>query len=93
MATFADPFSEVAAVLAVAAAIDVLAFWLRQPLIIAFIFAGMLLGPAGLNWVHALDQVDLFAKLGIFKSGIPVGTGAGCCYTRWHTTSFGAARP
>ena len=24
-----------------------------------------MLGPAGLNWVHALDQVDLFAKLGI----------------------------
>ncbi len=63
--TFSDPFSEIAAVLAVAAAIGALAFWLRQPLIIAFIFAGILLGPAGLGWVHALDQVDLFAKLGI----------------------------
>jgi len=63
--TFSDPFAEIAAVLAVAAAIGALAFWLRQPLIIAFIFAGILLGPAGLNWVHALDQVDLFAKLGI----------------------------
>ena len=63
--TFSDPFSEIAAVLAVAAAIGALAFWLRQPLIIAFIFVGILLGPAGLDWVHALDQVDLFAKLGI----------------------------
>ena len=63
--TFSDPFSEIAAVLAVAATFGALAFWLRQPLIIAFIFAGILLGPAGLNWVHALDQVDLFAKLGI----------------------------
>ena len=62
---FTDPFSEIAAVLAVAATIGALAFWLRQPLIIAFIFVGILLGPAGLNWVHALDQVDLFAKLGI----------------------------
>ena len=62
---FTDPFSEIAAVLAVAAAIGALAFWLRQPLIIAFIFVGILLGPAGLDWVHALDQVDLFAKLGI----------------------------
>jgi len=62
---FTDPFSEIAAVLAVAAAIGALAFWLRQPLIIAFIVVGILLGPAGLNWVHALDQVDLFAKLGI----------------------------
>ena len=63
--TFSDPFSEIAAVLAVAAAIGALAFWLRQPLIIAFIFVGVLLGPAGLDWVHAFDQVDLFAKLGI----------------------------
>jgi Kef-type K+ transport system membrane component KefB len=65
MTTFSDPFSEIAAVLAVAAIIGAIAFWLRQPLIIAFIFAGILLGPAGLDWVHALDQVDLFAKLGI----------------------------
>jgi len=65
MALFADPFSEIAAVLAVAAGIGALALWLRQPLIIAFIFAGILLGPAGLDWVHAFDQVDLFAKLGI----------------------------
>lgn len=65
MTTFSDPFSEIAAVLAVAAAIGAFAFWLRQPLIIAFIFAGILLGPAGLDWVHAFDQVDLFAKLGI----------------------------
>ena len=65
MPVFTDPFSEIAAVLAVAAGIGALAFWLRQPLIIAFIIVGILLGPAGLNWVHALDQVDLFAKLGI----------------------------
>ena len=65
MAVFTDPFSEIAAVLAVAAGIGAVAFWLRQPLIIAFIFVGILLGPAGLDWVHALDQVDLFAKLGI----------------------------
>ena len=63
--TFSDPFYEIAAVLAVAAAVGTLAFWLRQPLIIAFIFVGILLGPAALDWVHALDQVDLFAKLGI----------------------------
>jgi Kef-type K+ transport system membrane component KefB len=65
MAVFSDPFSEIAAVLAVAAGIGALAFWLRQPLIIAFIVVGILLGPAGLDWVHALDQVDLFARLGI----------------------------
>ena len=65
MPFFTDPFSEIAAVLAVAAVIGAIEFWLRQPLIIAFIIVGILLGPAGLNWVHALDSVDLFAKLGI----------------------------
>jgi len=45
MAVFTDPFSEIAAVLAVAAGVGALAFWLRQPLIIAFIFVGILLGP------------------------------------------------
>jgi len=63
--TFYDPFLEVAVVLSVAAVLGALAHWLRQPLIIAFIVAGILLGPAGFDWVHAHDQVDLFAKLGI----------------------------
>lgn len=63
--TFSDPFTEVAVVLAVSGALGVLAFWLRQPLIIAFIIAGTLLGPAGLDWVRAYDQVDLFARLSI----------------------------
>lgn len=65
MPAFSDVFSEIAAVLAVAAAIGAIALWLRQPLIVAFILVGILVGPAGLNWVHALDQLDLFAKLGI----------------------------
>jgi len=62
---FTDVFTEVAAVLVIAAGAGAIAFWLRQPLIIAFIFVGILLGPAGLDWVRAYDQVDLFAKLGI----------------------------
>jgi Kef-type K+ transport system membrane component KefB len=63
--TFNDPFLEVAVVLTVAAVLGAIALWLRQPLIISFIVAGTLLGPAGFDWVHAHDQVDLFAKLGI----------------------------
>ncbi len=61
----ADPFSEIAAVLVVASCVGAIFLWLRQPLIIAFILVGIVLGPAGLDWVHALDHVDLFAKLGI----------------------------
>ena len=38
---------------------------LRQPLIVAFIAVGILVGPSVLGWVSAGDQVDLLAKLGI----------------------------
>jgi len=38
---------------------------LRQPLIVAFIAVGVLVGPAGLEWVSANDQFDLLSRLGI----------------------------
>lgn len=60
-----DIFTEIASVLAVAAAVGVIGLWLRQPLIISFIIVGVLVGPIGLDWVHAHDQLDLFAELGI----------------------------
>jgi Kef-type K+ transport system membrane component KefB len=65
MIAFADPFGEIAAVLVVSAALGALALWLRQPLLIAFIGAGILLGPSGIDLVRAHEQLDLFAELGI----------------------------
>ncbi|MDX1655040.1 MAG: cation:proton antiporter, partial [Candidatus Competibacteraceae bacterium] len=62
---FSDVFSEVAALLLVAAGIGAVGLWLRQPLIVSFIAAGVLVGPAGLGWVTAADQIDLLAKFGI----------------------------
>ncbi len=65
MPVFDSIFSEIAALLMISVFIGALALWLRQPLIMAFIIVGILVGPAGLDWVHSRDQVDLFAKLGI----------------------------
>ncbi len=65
MLPFANIFYEIAALLLIAAVMGALATGLRQPLIIAFIAVGILSGPAGLNWVHSADQVDLLAKIGI----------------------------
>lgn len=62
---FQDAFYEIAALLAVAAVCGALAIWLRQPLIVAYIAAGLLVGPSGLGWVAASDQVDLLAQMGI----------------------------
>lgn len=48
-----------------ASVIGMLGVLLRQPLIVSFIAAGLLVGPAGFGWISSMDQVDLLAKLGI----------------------------
>jgi Kef-type K+ transport system membrane component KefB len=65
MPFFEHIFTEVAAVLAVASVVGAICLWMRQPLISAFILVGVLVGPVGLDWVHAHDQVELFAELGV----------------------------
>jgi Kef-type K+ transport system membrane component KefB len=54
-----------AVLLLVAAAVGALGVRLRQPLIVAFIAVGILVGPSVLGWVSANDQIDLLAKFGI----------------------------
>lgn len=65
MGIFPDIFTEMAVLLLLAAVVGALAVRLRQPLIVAFIVVGILVGPSVLGWVSANDQVDLLAKLGI----------------------------
>ncbi|MBE9559216.1 MAG: cation:proton antiporter, partial [Proteobacteria bacterium] len=65
MPVFNDVFTEIAVLLLIAAIIGGIAVRLRQPLIVAFIAVGILVGPSVLGWVSANDQVDLLAKLGI----------------------------
>lgn len=62
---FSDVFTEMAVLLLMAAVIGAICVRLRQPLIVAFIAVGILVGPSVLGWVSANDQVDLLAKLGI----------------------------
>ena len=54
-----------AVLLLLAAVVGALAVRLRQPLIVAFIAVGILVGPSVLGWVSANDQIDLLAKFGI----------------------------
>lgn len=65
ISTFNDVFTEIAVLLLLAAVIGAIGVRLRQPLIVAFIVVGILVGPSVLGWVSANDQVDLLAKLGI----------------------------
>jgi Kef-type K+ transport system membrane component KefB len=54
-----------AATLAVAAVFGTIAVALRQPLIVAFIAVGILVGPASLGWVAAGTEMELLSSLGI----------------------------
>ncbi|MEW6694127.1 MAG: cation:proton antiporter family protein [Pseudomonadota bacterium] len=59
------PFAEFAILLLVAAAAGAVFVRLRQPVLIAYIVVGIALGPAGLGWVKAHDQVALLAQIGV----------------------------
>jgi Kef-type K+ transport system membrane component KefB len=60
-----DPFQLTAAVLAVAAVVGFVAVRMRQPLIVAFIAVGIVVGPAALGWVEDAEQLELFAEIGV----------------------------
>ena len=58
-------FYEIAALLALAAAVGFAGLLLRQPLIVSFIAVGILAGPSALDIAHSDTQIDLLAELGI----------------------------
>jgi Kef-type K+ transport system membrane component KefB len=60
-----DTFGLTAAILAVAGVVAFLAHRAKQPLIIAFILVGIIVGPSMLNWVDEVEPLQLFAKIGI----------------------------
>ncbi|CAN5839109.1 cation:proton antiporter [soil metagenome] len=60
-----DPFYMTAAVLGVAAVVGFAATRLRQPLIVAFIAVGILVGPSVLGLVDDAEPLELFAEIGI----------------------------
>lgn len=59
------PFDELALLLFIAAVAGALAVRLRQPVLIAYIAAGIAVGPAGLGLVTAHGQIDLLAQIGV----------------------------
>jgi Kef-type K+ transport system membrane component KefB len=58
-------FAQVAALLVLAAALGFAGNLLRQPLIVSFIAVGLIAGPSGLDLVHAEEEIELLAELGI----------------------------
>ncbi len=60
-----EPYAELSLLLIIAAAMGALAVWLRQPVLIAFIVVGIVVGPAVLGMVSAHDHIDLLAQIGV----------------------------
>jgi Kef-type K+ transport system membrane component KefB len=60
-----DVFYMTAAVLGLATLMGMVALRLRQPLIVAFIVVGILVGPSAFGWIQEAEALELFAKIGI----------------------------
>ena len=60
-----ESFAELAVLLVIAAFAGAVAVRLRQPVLIAYIIVGVLVGPAGFELVRAHDQIDLLAQIGV----------------------------
>ena len=58
-------YYEFTVLLLASAVVGAIAIRLRQPLIVAFIVVGILVGPSALGWVQSHDQIDLLAQIGV----------------------------
>jgi hypothetical protein len=60
-----NTFYEIASLILLAAAVGFLGLLLRQPLVVAFIAAGILAGPVVFGIVDAEDEIQLLAEIGV----------------------------
>ena len=65
METMHGPFTEFAILLLICALAGAVFVRLRQPVLIAYIVVGVVVGPAFLGLVTAHDQIDLLAQVGV----------------------------
>lgn len=65
MAFELDTFGLTAAILAIAGVVAFLAHRAKQPLLIAFILVGIIVGPSVLGWIDDAEPLELLAKIGI----------------------------
>ncbi len=70
-----DIFTELSLILAVTAGVSIIMKLLKQPLILGYILAGLLVGPSFLNLIHHKDIFDVFSSLGITLLLFIVGLG------------------
>ncbi len=62
---FVDNFIEISQILVLVSAVSFVVRLLKQPLIVGYIFTGMIVGPFGLSLISSNDNLELFSKIGI----------------------------
>lgn len=62
---FPDALSELVAILFAAVIVGYAAVRLRQPLVIAFIGVGIIIGPSGANLIRSVEYIHTFAQMGL----------------------------
>lgn len=71
----ASLFTQISAIIAIATFMGLIMHLLKQPLIMGHILTGIIVGPFGLDIVHAEDTVDVFSKFGITLLLFIIGLG------------------
>ncbi len=62
---FSELFLEIAAVMMTAGVLSLVAYRLRQPLVIAYIFTGIIVGPAALGFAQSADVFETLSRVGV----------------------------
>ena len=60
-----EVFQELAVIVLIATGVSLLMKFLKQPLIVGYIIAGILVGPSVFNALHATEFIDILSKMGI----------------------------
>lgn len=70
-----DVFTELSLVIVITTGVSLFMRWIRQPLILGYILAGLLVGPAFLGLIHSTETFEAYSKLGITLLLFIVGLG------------------
>jgi Kef-type K+ transport system membrane component KefB len=68
-------FSELSLVIVVTAVVSIIMRFIKQPLILGYIIAGLIVGPTGLDLIHSTELFDSFSDIGIALLLFIIGLG------------------
>ena len=61
-----DVFTELSLVIVITTGVSLFMRLIRQPLILGYILAGLLVGPSLLGLIHSTETFEAYSNLGIF---------------------------